>query len=423
MKEDFLHHIWQYQLFNTKDLQTTQGEALSIEKTGYYNQHSGPDFQQAQLTINTQRWAGHVEIHLKSSDWYAHNHEQDDHYNNVILHVVWEDDIPVFRPNKEPISTLELKGLVSQHLLQTYNTLTGQANTHPTCAPYITDVNSFAIDKWLERLYISRLEQKTQGLNSILNSINNDWEYMLFILLARYFGLQRNGECFQQMALHINYNIIQKERHHPLHLEALFMGVTGLLKDNTSAYARQLNDIYKYLAHKYDLKPANISADYYRLRPPNFPTIRLSQLAELYTQKTNIFSQIISEDYTTIHKHLQTRTSTYWQTHYVFDKTHNKRLKKTSASFIDLLIINVVIPLRFAYQHYMGNPDFNSITSLLEAIKPEQNHITKTFKTLGINTENALHSQALITLNNEFCLPKNCLQCAIGLKILKNRPS
>ena len=423
MKEDFLQYIWQYQLFNTTDLKTTIGESVYIEKTGSYDHQSGPDFKQARIIINDQRWAGQVEIHLKASDWYVHHHEKDDNYNNVILHVVWEDDMPVFRSNGEIISTLELKGLVSNHLLKTYNELTHFTEKWPTCEPYLSGIDSFTIDKWLERLYINRLEQKSQSLDAILKRTKNDWEYTLFILIAKYFGLQYNGTAFQQMAEKLDFKIIKQERHHPLHLEALFFGMTGLFTDQESDYAQELKKIFTYLSHKYSLKPIEQRVTFYRLRPANFPTIRLSQLAQLYSSQVALFSQIINDDYHSLQKHLRTQTGDFWQTHYVFDKQHHKRSKYLSKSFIDLLIINVVSPLKFAYQQYLGNPDFNAIIPLLEAIKPEQNHIIKKFNTLTIKAENALQSQALITLKNDYCQPKNCLHCDIGLKILKKSRS
>ena len=211
MKESFLHYIWQYQLYDKTDLITTSGEKIAVEKAGIFTQHSGPDFTNAKIRIDSQLWAGNVEIHLKSSDWYAHHHETDTAYENVILHVVWEDDMPVFRSNNTPISTLELKGKVSQYLLQKYQKLQVSPKKWIPCEEVIAEVEPFVIEHWLERLYIERLQGKTEFIQDLLQKTKHDWEAVLFILLAKNFGLKYNSEAFYQMTIALDFNIVRKE--------------------------------------------------------------------------------------------------------------------------------------------------------------------------------------------------------------------
>lgn len=421
MKENFLHYLWQYQLFNKKDLETINGELVTIQKVGYHNLNSGPDFTESVLQIGEQKWAGSVEIHLKSSDWYVHNHEIDIAYDNVILHVVWEDDIPVYRKDNRPISTLELKGLVPKHIWNNYQNLFQKEKRWIACEKMIHQVDSFTWLNWVERLYVERLTQKSLFVNQLLEQTVNDWEAVLFRLVAKNFGLKVNGEAFDSLANSFDFSVVRKESVDSIRLEALFMGQAGLLVESIDdLYYQELQKTYNYQQHKYQLRPAINPVRFFRLRPPNFPTIRLSQLAHLYSNTDNLFQKIIAiHDVQDIYKLLETQTNTYWERHYVFGKDSKKSIKKSTQSFLDLLMINTIIPLQFKYQMHIDQQDSSTIFKLIQQIKLEKNVIIQKYLDLGVKMHSAMDSQALLTLKNEYCKPQRCLECAVGLAILK----
>jgi len=421
MKEDFLHYLWKYQLFSKDELQTTDNETIIVQKAGLQNTDQGPDFLEARIQIGEQLWAGSVEIHLKSSDWYVHNHETDTAYDNVILHVVWEEDLPVFRKNNTPISTLVLKGLVPKLIWTNYQKLFRKRNTWIPCETQISEVDQFIWNNWLERLFIARLEEKSNKIEQLLAKSVNDWEAVLFQLLAKNYGLKVNGLAFESMANSMSYSIVRKERNQALKIEALLMGQAGLLSDKVGdSYFQNLQAAYRFQQDKYKIKPTATAIQFFRLRPANFPSIRLSQLANLISEKENLFQLLMNtRDLAIFYKLLQTKANSYWDTHYVFGKESKKFVKKTSKSFVDLLLINSIIPLQFAYQKYIGNQDIESILTLIKSIKSEKNSIINKYKDLGIGITNALKSQALLQLHGDYCTPKRCLDCAVGLAILK----
>ena len=423
MKEEFLHYLWQYQLFNKSHLRSTQGEALEIQKTGIHNKNSGPDFNAASLLIGTQLWAGNVEIHLKSSDWYVHNHEKDAAYDSVILHVVWEDDIQIFRSNNTAISALELKGLVPKNILNSYKQLFSTNLKWIACENNIQQVNQFDIDNWLERLYIERLERKSKYIEELLRVETNNWEAVLYQLLAKNYGLKVNADSFSEMTKATPFHVFRKESSKQLNLESLLFGQTGLLnkvKAKEDKYYKELQKIYGFQKNKYKLKMSKTEVAFFRLRPPNFPTIRLSQFANLYFNNVNLFQELIQENrIDKLYKLLESQTSKYWETHYSFDKKSKRRKKKTTKAFLDLLIINTIIPLKFTYQKQRTDFDFEPILVLIRELKTEKNTIITKFHQLGVISENALHSQALITLKNNYCNTQKCLQCKIGSRVLQ----
>ncbi len=421
MKEDFLHYLWQFQLFNTSNLQTTKGEAISIKKIGQHNTNAGPDFLEAQLSIGKQLWAGNVEIHLKSSDWYVHAHEQNKAYDNVILHVVWEDDIRIFRSNNTAICTLELKGLVPLQIKNNYNALFSRNTSWIACANQLDEINDFTWSNWLERLYIERLEEKSIPIVKLLKESNNDWEAVLFQLLAKNFGLKVNGESFADMAKTIPFSVLRKESKTQQELEALLLGQAGLLSgDVVDSYFNEQLDTYLYQVHKYQLDSAINTVLFFRLRPPNFPTIRLSQLAHLYHIHQNLFQKLmLGTDVAYFYEILQAQASAYWDTHYSFGKESNKRIKRTTKSFIDLLLINTIIPLQFAYQRYKGKVDVEKLLQLIQEINLEKNTIISNFSRLEVKAKNAMDTQALLQLKNKYCELQQCLKCKVGLVLLK----
>lgn len=421
MKEDFLHHVWQFKKFNTQGLTTVQGEPVQIVNGGQYLQLAGPDFFNAQVIIGGQKWAGNVEIHIKSSDWYLHSHERDANYDNVILHVVWEHDTEVLRKDQSEIPVLELKNHIDTKLLAGYNAL-ASAKTWIFCEKELETLSSFVVDNWKERLFFERLERKSLPILQLAKETNSDWEAVLFCFLAKNFGLNANGEVFYEIAKSLPFSIVRKESFDAENIEALLFGRAGLLDvEFEDVYAKNLQSQYAYMVRKYSLEDVFVnSVEYFRHRPDNFPTVRLSQLGQLYHGSQNLFSKIITA--TTLeelYSIFNVQASVYWQTHYRFDKESPKKRKPLSHSFIDLLIINTVIPFKFAYGRSTGKDNSEELVALMQQLAPEKNAVIDKFKTFKMATQSAYDSQSLLQLKNEYCNHKRCLQCALGLELLK----
>jgi hypothetical protein len=399
MQEDFLHYLWKLKKFETLNLQTTKGEQVIIQNVGTHNYHTGPDFFNAQLIIAGQLWAGNVEIHIKSSDWYVHNHEVDPNYDNVILHVVWEHDTPVFRKDNSEIPTIQLKNYVSQVALNNYAKLFNSKQTWINCENTITNVTPFVVSNWLERLFFERLESKAKAIEAILKTSNNNWEAVLFKLLAKNFGLKVNGDAFFSLANSFDFSVVRKQQSNLQSLEALFFGQAGLLdQDIQEAYYIALQKDYAFLKQKFKIDNASVSPfQFFRLRPPNFPTIRLSQLANVYHLHQNVFSKVIASDSVAdIYKLFSVSTSPFWESHYTFDKVSSTRKKQITKSFVDLLLINTIIPLKFCYAKQQGKSIEEEIVSLMQQLKPEKNGIVDKFASLKVVSGSALDSQAVI---------------------------
>lgn len=421
MKENLLHFIWKLRLFAYNKLRTTKGERITIKSNGLENLNSGPDFSNARIEIDAQLWAGNVEIHINSSDWYAHHHEKDIRYDSVILHVVWNHDVSVFRASNEAIATLELKNYISPGLLEAYQKLFEAKKDWINCENEIAKVDTFVINHWVERLYFERLEQKALHIQHLLKITNNNWESTLFISLARNFGLKVNGDAFANFAMSFDSSILRKLAGNSLGIEALFFGQSGLLEPVfESEYFKKLKKEYQFLQLKYALKPISSNQiQFFRLRPNNFPTIRLSQLASLCLIYQNLFSKLMDlDDLQGYYELFDVGTSLFWENHYSFEKESKPRIKKLSKSFIDLLIINTVIPMKFWYLKSIGKDGFNGLIDIMEQIKPEKNIIIAKFRTLKIESGNALTTQALLQLKNEYCNKQRCLKCAIGKELL-----
>ncbi len=422
MKEEFLHYVWKFQKFNIRNLSTTDGANISIVKVGEHNYNSGPDFFNAQVSIEDQLWAGNVEIHLKSSDWYSHMHEVDSNYDNVVLHVVWEHDADVFRKDNSTIPTLELKSKVDKSILKKYLKLFSKKQRWINCENDFGNVNDFVFENWMERLYLERLQQKSLLFEKELRSSNNHWEGLLFKLICKNFGLKVNGDSFYSIAQSVDFSIIKKCAKDPIEMEALLFGQAGFFEKNEEeSYFNTLKEKYAFLQSKFNLDNQSvIYPKYFRLRPPNFPTIRLSQLAVLFSEKKSLFSEIIGsksvEEYYAI---FNVSAGEYWDTHYNIGVSSSKRKKRLTKKFIDLLLINTVIPLKYSYANYVGQDISEEIMSLATSILPEENSIIKRFSRLGFTAKNSLQSQALLQLKNEYCTKNKCLQCAIGNSILK----
>lgn len=422
MKEDFLHYLWRFKKFETLNLETAQKESVTIIKTGDYLELAGPDFFNAQIKIGNQKWAGNVEIHLKSSDWYLHNHEKDPAYENIILHVVWENDTPIFRENNTEIPVLVLKDYVYKEIVENYNVLLSP-KTWISCENQLKQIDDFVLKNWQERLFFERLERKSKFVYELLEETNQDWEAVLFLLLAKNFGLNTNGAAFLQMAKSIPFSIIRKESFEFENLESLLFGTAGLLDgEKEDIYFKDLKFRYFYLIHKYQLEKNYITpVQFFKHRPDNFPTIRISQLASLYHKYQNLFSKIIAfKSVKNVYDLLGISVNPYWQNHYQFDKESPKKNKTLSKSFLDLVIINTIIPIQFAYFNKMGEASTEDLIEFMKGVTPEKNAIIDKFISFGIKAANAFETQTLLELKNEYCNQKACLKCALGMELLKN---
>ncbi|MBG6128674.1 hypothetical protein IWQ47_000635 [Aquimarina sp. EL_43] len=423
MTEDFLQYLWKYKKFGFVDLRTTRHEELILQQVGTHNiESSGPDFFDARLIIQGQKWAGNVEVHIRSSDWYVHNHENDPAYDNVILHVVWEDDVEVYRKDNSIIPTLQLREYIREELLVRYKKLFDKnAQQWISCDKQLPEVSRFMLSNWQERLYLERLEKKSTLILKLLKDSANNWEAVLFKLLSKNFGLKTNGASFLSLANSIDFAVLRKCTSHLEELEALFFGQASLLEvDIKGEYFNTLKNEYQFLKNKYKLSTGRVEPfHFFRLRPPNFPTIRLAQLAMLYFKNHQLFSKVISsnriEDFYAL---FAVETSKFWQNHYTFEKESKASKKRLTKPFVDLLLINTIIPIKFVYARSVGQNPEEDIFELITKLPFEKNSIISNFMDLNVPIENAMHSQAMIQLKNTYCDQKACLKCAIGNYLL-----
>jgi hypothetical protein len=425
MNESFLHYLWQFQYFKKKDLLSFDGEELTVLKTGMLNSNAGPDFFNAKVKIGEIEWVGNVEIHIKSSEWFAHHHEKDSAYDNVILHVVWDNDKPVIR-NGTSIPTLELKNRVDPSLLQEYKRLIN-SSTSIACQKSFSQVDDLIKLSTLDKALMQRLETKANQVADLLKFNKNDWEETTYQLLARNFGFKVNAEPFFQLSKSLPYKIIQKQSSQ-LQVEALIFGQAGMLETKTKdEYISLLFKEYHLLEQKYSLTDFKLNPAqwrFLRLRPANFPTIRLAQFAVLLFKTKNIFSQLISiESYTSIQRIFVLPQSDYWETHYRFGKKSKGEVPELGEASIQNIVINTVAPLLVAYGKYKDEQSYvDRAVELLQQLSAEENKITKEWNALGLKVKNAFDSQAVIELYNNFCQKRQCLNCSIGISILKPRP-
>lgn len=419
MQEDFLHYVWQYQKFNSKLLKTVLGEELQVLSVGLANTNSGPDFFNARIVINQQEWAGNVEIHVKSSDWYAHYHETDESYDNVILHVVWEDDVAIFDTYEKPIKTLELKNYIAKGLVVSYKKLLN-SKSWINCQSQINNIDGVVFTSLKDSLLVTRLERKAASIQEKLERCQFNWEAILFERLTQAFGLKVNTDMFEQLAKSISFSVFKKEASEVIRLEALLYGQANMLSRSLEdAYVAQLQKDYAFLKQKYKLQPIIGQMQFFRMRPPNFPTIRLSQLANLYHINRNLFSKVIRTNSIADIKDLfAVHASEYWDTHFTFGKTSNNNKKRLSSSFVVILMLNVILPLKYVYSKVMGETNFDAIFMLYKSLQPEKNNVISKFKDLNIEVEHAGDTQALLELKHYFCDQNKCLNCKIGNKLL-----
>lgn len=422
MKEDFLKFVWQQSIFNISTLKSSNGEPIEIINKGLHNSNSGPDFLNAKIKIGKQLWAGNVEIHVASSVWETHNHQKDKAYNNVILHVVFEDDKPITNQKGNTIPTLELKGLIPKHIYENYIMLLENIRWIP-CENIVQKEDLKNIKLWYEALLIERIEEKLTSIEKRLIETKFNWEQVLFEEIAKCLGLKQNVIPFELMAKSIDFTKMLTHSNQLMQLEAIFFGQAGFLhhKINDDDYYQSLQKEYQFLKQKFNLSPIDSSIwNFLRLRPANFPTVRLAQLASfIYTHK-RIFATILNaKTLTEIYKIFNINTSDYWKTHYHFSKNSTKKSKSIGKSKIDIIIINAITPLLFLYSKYKNEEHIIEKTlNWLHKMKPENNNVVGKWKSLNLPVENAVDSQALLQLKNNYCNFKRCLDCRIGKNIL-----
>jgi len=422
MNERLLQFIWQFQYFNKNNLETAAGVPLTILHPGQLNHNQGPDFSAAKIKLDTTTWAGNIEIHINASDWFSHNHTNDANYTGIILHVVWNNDSMIADVNHQPIATLELQPLVSKMMLQHYEQLM-HAGSFVPCENFLPVLNDVGWLSWKERLLAERLQRKAEIVHHHLQQVNNHWEEAFWRLLARNFGMKVNAGVFEQVAMSISIQTLAKHKHQLHQIEALLMGQAALLSSGfTEDYPKLLQREYRFLAKKYGLQPVNRTPDFLRMRPANFPTVRLAQLAVLIQQSSHLFSKILElEKVDAVYNLLDVTANDYWHYHYLFDEATPYKPKKLGKVMTDNIIINTVVPVLFAYGRFHKNEVLKErAVQLLAALPPEQNAVTKAWQLHGVKNQNAADAQALIELKTTYCNQRNCLQCAVGNKLLKN---
>jgi hypothetical protein len=420
MTEDFLHFIWIFRL-QDRQFHTTAGEGLAIIKPGEHNHDSGPDFINAQVKIGGTLWAGNVEIHIRASDWTRHKHHHDEAYDNIILHVVFEDDLVVRRRSGEPIPTLALKDILHPELFETYNFFLNNHLWIP-CAFRLPEVRGIVISDWLTALSVKRLERKAEELEKLLTYSGNDWNQAFFEALATTFGFRINRAPFELLARQTPVQCLIKHKDQLFQIEAMLFGQAGFLESKyRGEYPKKLKKEYSHLKNKFSLKsvPGHLWK-FMRLRPNNFPTIRLAQLAMLLHLRTHLFSNILENPvYEQLQDFFKVSVSDYWKEHYYFDRPSRNIGKTISASTVDLILINNVIPFLFLYGRLKGQPIYqDKALELLESIAPESNSITRRFSEFGIKPESAAQSQSLLELKTNYCDLRKCLECRIGLELI-----
>lgn len=429
--EQLLHYVWKHKLFPLTELSTTQGRRVEVIDPGLHNSNAGPDFFNAKVKINGMLWVGNIEIHDKASDWVLHGHDKDERYDNVILHVCGCVDAEVMNSKGEYLTQMVLS--VPDSVIKNYKELLS-VDMYPPCYQIIPSLARLTVHAWMSALQTERLSQKTEAIEERVKRCNGDWENAYFVTLARNFGFGINGDAFEEWALHIPLHAVDHHRDDLFQIEAIFMGQAGLLELDTiperyqkdalnDGYFAKLRKEYQYLAHKFGLKPMDYKLwRFLRLRPQNFPHIRISQLAYLYHQRRASLSQLL-ETYSVkdAKEVLATAVTPYWETHYTFGSTSVRNDKNLSPFSLNLLCINTVVPILFAYGRHRGEEKYcDRAFDFLEQLKPENNHIIRLWQQCGLVVENAGDSQALIQLKKEYCDKKECLRCRFGYEYLKH---
>lgn len=426
--EKLLHYVWQHRIYPLGTLHTEDGAEVDIIDPGLHNFNAGPDFFNAKVKIGGQLWVGNVEIHERASDWFRHQHQQDAAYNNVVLHVVSVADEQALTLDGKSLPQLILT--VPSEILRNYEELLHE-DTFPPCyriIPHLPDIKKHA---WLAALTAERLEDKTNRLRGYLQRTCNDWERTFFIALARNFGFSVNSEAFEEWAFLIEPSAVGKHRDNAFQVEAFFFGQAGLLDDAAVAQERRddyfcrLQKEYTFLKHKFSLMPMDFHHwKFLRLRPQNFPHVRLSQLVDLYFRQGVNFSRILeTRNLNSLRSLLRAEATDYWRRHYAFGTDSVENSKQLQNASLDLIIINTVAPLLFTYgKERLDESLCERAFNLLEETRAEHNFITRSWAAAGLPVRNAADSQALIQLKREYCEKRDCIRCRFGTEYLRKTP-
>lgn len=423
MQEQFLHFVWRYRRFDVSNLTTTTGEPIEILAVGEHNSNAGPDFLNARVRISDTLWAGNVELHVQASAWQQHGHTADAAYRNVVLHVVFEDDAPVFNADGAQIPALELKSRLPQGLYQKWLLMQEAAPEAIPCAAHWAEVPDMTKWSWLDRVLVERMEQKTALIEEELAASNQHWEETCYRLLCRSLGGTLNAEPFGWLARSAPLSLAGKYRDHLTTVEALLFGQAGMLEAATEEeYPQLLQREYRYLRQKHQLTPMPASMwKFARLRPANFPTVRIAQVAMLLHRESHLFRRSMeAPDLKTLVKLFESGVSDYWKTHYRFGSASVPREKHIGTEGVRSLVINTIAPLTFVYGRHLANTDLQRrALQWLEALPAERNHVIDIWEGLGFRPENAAQTQALLQLHRHYCSAKQCLRCSVGAAILK----
>lgn len=428
--ERLLHYTWKHKMLPLRELTTTDGREVEIIDPGLQNHNAGPDFFNAKVRIGGTLWVGNVEIHERASDWFRHGHETNPRYDNVILHVceVADTDVRTADGHYPPQLELSVPEQVSQNYEELLNT-----DQYPPCYRVIPDLPRLTVHAWMAALQTERLERKTTDISRRAELCGGSWEDAYFVTLARNYGFGINSDAFEQWALSVPMSAVGHHRDDLFQIEAIFLGQAGLLDIDTvprhcredalnDGYLARLRSEYLYLAHKFQLKPIDAAQwNFLRLRPQNFPHIRLAQLANLYYEGRTSLSQLVDcQTVDQVRQLLATHVTPYWETHYTFGSESRRNQKRLSASSLNLLIINTAIPVLFAVGRHRQKEELcDRAFDLLEQLKPEQNHIIRMWQQCGLPVMSAGDSQALIQLKREYCDRRDCLRCRFGYEYLK----
>lgn len=429
--EQLLYYVWKHKMFPPGQLFTACGQAVEVIDSGLRNDNSGPDFFNAKVCIDGTMWVGNVEIHDRAADWYVHGHDKDKAYDNVVLHVVGQTGADTMTSGGRRVPQLRLD--VPEEVARNYRELLTEEH-YPPCYRLIPQLPRITAHGWLGRLQAERLERKTVDIERRVERCGGCWESALFVTMARNYGFGVNGDAFEAWAYNIPLQAAAHHRDDIFQIEALFMGQAGLLDINTvpsryreaalgEGYFEELRREYAFLAHKFGLKPIDAGLwRFLRLRPQNFPYIRISQLASLYHSRRSDLSRLMEcGDAGRMRELLHTNVTPYWETHYVFGSEGSRRSKSVSSFSLDVVIINTVAPMLFAYgRHRHDGQLCERALGLLAQLRPENNAVVRSWRQCGLEAENAGDTQALIQLKNEYCDKKDCLRCRIGYFFLNS---
>lgn len=422
INEEFLHFVWKFQLFYSAHLKCSREFSIQILKRGLHNSNAGPDFLNARIQIGSMIWCGDVEIHVNSSDWYAHKHHEDENYDTVILHVVYEEDVVVKSRSGERLFCLELKGLIPGMYITEYDTLYHSISNIP-CSYAIGKLDKFFLDSYAERLLVERLENKMLSVQELFLASNKDYQECFYRLLAYALGLKINASSMLILAERTPLLMLQKHRPNRLQIEALLYGQSGLLERKyIDDYPKELQKEYQFYSHKYKLQSISRQQwKFFRLRPNSFPSLRISYLADFVLKSESIFEKLFCyKNRKEILPFFNLSLSDYWKSHYVFDKKSRNVTKRLGKSTVDLIFINAVLPFCFFYAKQKSDEAMvMRVLDTYKGIKYENNKVVRYYKDAGVEVKSAFMSQALIHLHQNYCISRNCLNCRVFNQILK----